>query len=162
MEKGILTEKEVIAMLKGIRGSKRELLRLEFEIKNFRASANDRDVIEDMNFHHEFRDGISDNKVTDKTVKIALDYKQRHLSAMRDNEKQEAEYRALLVATNRLEYYIQLLDMPESELMSKVYIDGIRLFEVRKQMSISEATGYRLHKKAVKELTSMLNRLLHQ
>lgn len=140
---------------------KRSLGLLEFKIENYemyRISAER--TIEEMTFTSPQGERVANSGVSDKTAKIALNYK----SATVDyNEEHLAEleerYKAQKYELDMLERCIFLLKKELSDLITDMVINGMGVDVLSVKYGMSRTSIKRRYKKAVKEIAEMYQEL---
>lgn len=112
--------------------------------------------IEAMNFGH--GDGLGHNAghISNKTLYIALNYEEQ-ADRMNAEAAQEIanELFALECEQKRLNYFINLLDERQAEVIRLVFIEGIPTKEVAVRFSLTYRTIDRIKRAAIESLSEM-------
>lgn len=134
---------------------KKEQNVLKFQLSRFKGISED-DIIESMTFSHADGERVQTSGVSDKTGKIAVNYK-------KIAEKENQEWLSYLIA--RLEYVETEIDFFEftlkrlsngmGEIMWDMIIESMSWGEVEEKYHISHATLGRYRKSAIRELDTI-------
>jgi len=148
------TYEEMVGILKGYNGIKNRIMLLEYEIANSEPILTGEDVIYQMAlndlpmYNHENQQYGTDI--------IALTYAKK---ADRINVRQKLELtdevRLLKAQTDRLEYYISLLDERQATVLKQLYFESKTLTETALCMRISESTVKNVRRAGIKKLIEM-------
>ena len=142
-------------MFKEYQNMKRELSVLEFQLRQFKG-INEEELIETMCFSHPLGDEkIQKSGVSDKTAKIALNYK--HIAERENNDWYDFlfnRYRIISEEITFFEHGILQLDGVLSEVMMDLLQGELTWESLMKKYSVSHAMIGKYRKAAVKELNA--------
>ena len=154
---GIDIENMVVDLLKTYRGKKRKIEQLRFELENI-PKLSDSEIIDSMALGSSVSDGgfIGGNHISDKTMMIALKYREAGEQLVSDSVRQIAqELSAMEEEINRLEHYLSLLPENLSEIIRLFFFEGVQNACISERLGISLPTVVNRKKAAVRELTTM-------
>jgi len=141
-----ITKTDVVTMLENYGELTRQAAQLEFEIQNYRPVVTSEDIIDTMIFGQN-SDGVAVQTKTgssDKTAGIALSYNERADSLnIKELDTLHDDLYAVTVQTARIRHYISLLDKRQSDILTKIYIEGMTLLDTAEMLGLSRATVQR-------------------
>jgi DNA-directed RNA polymerase specialized sigma subunit len=149
------TEK-VLTLLRQYPAKKRKIEQLRFELEH-PALVSEDDLIKSLAIGgQELNTGGNSGHVTDKTMLIAMRYKEIADKINGDTLTQiKRELRALEVETGKLERYISLLTVRQKEVLRLRYIDGKAWVEIETMLHVNTRTLHAHHNAGVESLTEM-------
>lgn len=151
------TRNEIERKLEDYPAMEREIAVLQFELEH-PAMVSEDEMREAMTFAR--GDGIGGAKghISDKTMYIALNYRQ---AAERANQETVSGVSTRLLhlkqEVNRLKYYVSLLDRRQSQVLRRSYFEQMTNEEVAKEMNLAARTVQEIKKRAIDSLTEMYN-----
>lgn len=146
---------KVETLLKNYREREWKIAVLQHKMKN-PVKVTETEVAEAMNYAHGDGQGYTPGRVSNKTLYIALNYKEQ---AERLNteaaESIAAELFALEHEHERLKLYISLIDKREAEVLMLLYAEKESAVNVAERLGLSKRTITRIHNAAVAHLAEM-------
>ena len=146
---------KVETLLKNYREREWKIAVLQHKMKN-PVKVTETEVAEAMNYAHGDGQGYTPGRVSNKTLYIALNYKEQ---AERLNteaaESIAAELFALEHEHERLKLYISLIDKREAEVLMLLYAERESAVNVAERLGFSKRTITRIHNAAVAHLAEM-------
>lgn len=147
--------KKVENLLKSYREREWKIAVLQHKMKN-PVRVTETEVAEAMNYAHGDGQGHTPGRVSNKTLYIALNYKEQ---AERLNteaaETIAAELFVLEHEHERLRLYISLIDKREAEVLMLLYSEKESAVNVAERLGYSKRTITRIHNAAVAHLAEM-------
>ncbi|WP_053006389.1 hypothetical protein [Desulfosporosinus acididurans] len=153
---GMETRKKVERLFKYYPEAKQNLEILKFQIGSY-AGADEDEVIESLTYTVPEGERVSNSNISDKSSRIALIYKD-----IADHESQEQLQDMLkryYLQKNELdvfEYSIKLLEPRLSRIITDIVINKMTWMEVSEKYYVSVNTVAEWRKKAIRQLTKML------
>ena len=133
----------------------RKISILRFELQHPSTVSPD-DMIDTMNFEHRTGEGLISGVVSNKTMYIALNYRDH---ADQVNRKHFDEIASRLVplerSIERLQHYVSLLDKRMAHVIRSYYFDCYSWDEIASQLGLSVRSVQKLKNTAVDKLTEM-------
>ncbi|GAA0741618.1 hypothetical protein [Clostridium oceanicum] len=153
------TREYVEYLLKNYKEILKDIDQLKFEYESFKDITQD-EFIESLNFssrkNDEFNIKIQENKVQDKTSKIALVYSE---SLKRINKENKEEIYKMIKATEleitRLNYCINRLDQKLKAVIKELFLEKSTWNKTALKCSISEKTLSKYKNKGIDEIAKM-------
>ena len=151
----INTKDYVIGLLESYTDRKRKIAVLHFELDHAAQASKD-EMLETMALGHGDGSGRMDDRISDKTLYIALNYQNR-VDKLNADTKEEIvkELVELEQEQRRLDFYISLLSERQAKVIQLLYIQNLPQGEVEKTMSLSAKTVRKLKNDALDTLTGM-------
>jgi len=141
----------VTDLLKNYHKLKSEIDLIKSDLQIFKGISYD-EMIETLNFARPQFEGIRGSGISDKTCKIALNYKS-------DTDKSNAEICSGVyerqTELERLEYYISRLDEKKKAIIQGLYLEDYSWEHICAEMFISRAVLQRQRDNAVNEIANM-------
>lgn len=135
----------------------REMAVLQFELEH-PALVSEEEMQEAMNYAKGDGLGRSEGHISDKTMYIALNYQQMTARVNKENMTGiSSRLLNLKQEVTRLEYYVSLLDLRQSQVLRQVYFEQKTNEEVAKHMNLAPRTVQDIKKRALDALTEMYN-----
>lgn len=151
------TKKEVEEKLERCQEMEREIAILQFELKH-PAIVSEAEMRQAMSFARGEGTGKAIGHISDKTMYIALNYRQ---AAERLNREAVSGVSSRLLQleqeVSRLKYYISLLEPRQSQVLRDFYFERRTNEEIAKGMNLAHRTVQALKRRAVDALTEMYN-----
>jgi SpoVK/Ycf46/Vps4 family AAA+-type ATPase len=151
------TREYVEYLLKNYNEILRDIEQLKFEYETYKDIETD-EVIEALNFSTPTEERIQNNRISDKTCKIALIYNE---AAKRMNKESRDEIQKMLKATeieiSRLNYCIERLEPQVKDIVKDVFISNLQWKDICGRNSISEKTLNKYRRKGIDELVNMFD-----
>lgn len=153
------TREYVEYLLKNYKEILKDIDQLKFEYESFKDITQD-EFIESLNFssrkNDEFNIKIKENKIQDKTSKIALVYSE---SLKRINKENKEEIYKMIKATEleitRLNYCINRLDQKLKAVIKELFLEKSTWNKTALKCSISEKTLSKYKNKGIDEISKM-------
>lgn len=153
------TREYVEYLLKNYKEILKDIDQLKFEYESFKGITQD-EFIESLNFssrkNDEFNIKIQENKIQDKTSKIALVYSE---SLKRINKENKEEIYKMIKATEleiaRLNYCINRLDQKLKAVIKELFLEKSTWNKTALKCSISEKTLSKYKNKGIDEIAKM-------
>ena len=146
---------KVESLLKNYREREWKIAVLQHKMKN-PVRVTETEVAEAMNYAHGDGQGYTPGRVSNKTLYIALNYKEQ---AERLNteaaESIAAELFALEHEHEQLKLYISLIDKREADVLMLLYAERESAVNVAEKLGLSKRTITRIHNAAVAHLAEM-------
>ena len=125
---------------------------LEIQLKNITTTL-EKDMIDSMNFFQPYEEFIKTSSISDKTPKIALNYKHMALKGSMDSYKYlRSEYINLCNETSFLEFCISKLNGYLPSLIWDMVVENKTWEQVMSKYHISHSMVAKYRKKAIREL----------
>ncbi len=155
------TREYVEYLLKNYKEILKDIDQLKFEYESFKGITQD-EFIESLNFssrkNDEFNIKIQENKIQDKTSKIALVYSE---SLKRINKENKEEIYKIIKATEleivRLNYCINRLDQKLKAVIKELFLEKSTWNKTALKCSISEKTLSKYKNKGIDEIAKMFD-----
>lgn len=152
----------VIGLLQSYAAKKARLEQLQYEL-SYLMSRSEQDIIPEMSLKGAtpFGGGAHHGYVSDKTMKIALEYHNvsRRISNYAVGEIM-LEYGAIESEIERLEKYVSLLDEPKSTIIRQYYFDKKTWDYLEEGLHATKSTLQRYRNSAIDELANMYSYIL--
>ena len=146
---------EVIYQLKDYNAKKRRIKVLRYELEH-PANASYDDVIDALSFAKGTGEGHSIGHISNKTMYIALNYRQETERLNSDaSDEIMAELLKLENEVDRLDFYLGLLEAQHRGAVTGFYRDGLTLQQTAERVNVSLWNVRRLRDEAVAELAEM-------
>lgn len=151
----INTKDYVIGLLESYTDRKRKIAVLHFELDHA-AQTSKNEMLETMALGHGDGSGRMDDRISDKTLYIALNYQNR-VDKLNADTKEEIviELVKLEDEQNRLDYYMSLLEERQAETLRLSYIKKLPQEKVAETLGLSVRTVQTLKAKALSDLVEM-------
>ncbi|MDL2288127.1 hypothetical protein LJC32_01960 [Oscillospiraceae bacterium OttesenSCG-928-F05] len=157
----MFTKENTIVRLKKYRTLQTIKSQLEFELESGMEIISDDDMISSLSLIRPDGENVSTGRSGDRTSAIALSYHEKaEALRLRTKAELQQELRSIVVEMSRIEFYIGLLDEPERDVISALYIEGKRLDEAADRLSISRKTAIARRDKGIAALSAMFSRLV--
>jgi len=145
----------VIDLLENYHRREREIAVLRYEMDHPPRVTHD-EVIEAMSFSRSDDSGHVQGHISDKTMYIALNYREKANQANAEiMERVAVRLLELEQEKNKLDYYISLLDKRQTEVIRLFYIDKKPKDEIVKQLGLSSRTIHDVKNAAIDSLTEL-------
>jgi len=141
----------------------RQAAQLEFEIQHYRPIVTSEDVIDTMTFgqNPNVMANYTKNRTSDKTADIALSYNERVESLnIKELDTLRDDLHAVTVQMARIRRYISFLKKQQSDVLTKIYIEGIGVLNTAEALGLSRATVHRSRTLGIEKITEMLIRVI--
>jgi len=151
------TRKMVIEKLKSYVTNIARLEQLQYEM-NHLLSRSEQDIIQELSLRGTslFGGGANRGYVSDKTMKIALEYHDISLRMSNDSVNEiMQEFDTIESEVRRLEKYVSLLDEAESSIIRYFYFEGRSWDNLEAELHTNRRTLQRHRNSAVDELVHM-------
>ena len=146
---------KVIAMLKEYPDNMRKIAQLKYELAHS-SKISETEVLEAMAFKRGDGERYPIGEVSDKTLYIAMNYRNE---AFRENREMFKDYNSLLIPlecrTGRLQYYISLLDQRQAEVIQLYYFEQESWDAISQKMGLTPKPLRRLRDEGVDRLAEM-------
>ncbi len=146
---------EVIRILENYPDTKRKISLLRYELEHPQQITSD-ELISALNFAHGDGQPSAPGHISNKTMYIAMSYQEQVSKA--NSEIMDAiatKLFALERETNRLEYYLSLLDEPYRNIITMLYIDQISWDSISASIHASRRKANYLKAAAIDALVEM-------
>ncbi|SPF40771.1 conserved hypothetical protein [Candidatus Desulfosporosinus infrequens] len=148
------TKERVEWLLKNYHGIKRSLDRLNFEIERFTGLSYDK-VIDMLNFTTPEGERVTSNRVSDKSGRIALGYREHTEKLNNDVMGWAWQYHTQKSELDVLEYCITLLEPKLSEVITDMFINKMTWTQLCDKYHVSVAMIGKYRKKGITEICGM-------
>ena len=133
----------------------RQISVLRYEMEH-PAHVSAQEMLDAMTYACGDRTGSSPGHVSDKTLYIAMNYRQK---ANEVNAEISGEISAKLLELehkkNRIEYYVGMLDSRKAEIIRLCFFKGMTIEEAAEKLDVSAKTAQNAKKKALEDLTEL-------
>ena len=133
----------------------RQISVLRYEMEH-PAHVSAQEMLDAMAYACGDRTGSSPGHVSDKTLYIAMNYRQK---ANEVNAEISGEISAKLLELehkkNRIEYYVGMLDSRKAEIIRLCFFKGMTIEEAAEKLDVSAKTAQNAKKKALEDLTEL-------
>lgn len=149
------TKAYVVGLLESYQKREKQIELLHYELAH-PANISEDEMIGALALAHGEGGGHSDGHISDKTLYIAMNYRQQTQNA---NKNTRAEIANRLVELenqqSRLRYYVSLLNDRQAELIKLLYFEGYPQEKCAQNLSITTRTVRRIKDDAIQELTDL-------
>lgn len=147
----------VMSLLTQFRETQRYIEALRYELEH-PSTISEEDMIDVLTFGHGDHQGTPKGSISNKTLYIALNYRDK---AQQENERAKNEIAVRLAMLEkqqeRLLYYIGLMDERDSELIRMTYMDGLDNDQIAAKLSVSVRTVRTRRTKAIELLCELFS-----
>lgn len=150
-----ITREQIIDLLTNYRSNKRKAVQLTYELEHLQ-SVTPEEMLEAMIFSRPSEPGGHSGQVSDKTFRIALNYREE--TAQMNSQTQSALLTVLLPLLrelDRLEHYVRTLDRRQTLVMTRLFFEGHSQEDVAEELGCSARTVRSLKQAAIDVLTEM-------
>jgi len=145
----------VLNLLESYQDRERKIAVLRYELDHPMQISQD-EMIRTMNFTRGDGTGRTDGHISNKTLYIALNYKEQ---ADRINAETVDEVARRLVILeqeqNRLVYYVSLLDKRQADVLRLAFFERISCDEIAKMLGVALRTAHKIKTQALDKLVEM-------
>jgi len=145
----------VLNLLESYQDRERKIAVLRYELDHPMQISQD-EMIRTMNFTRGDGTGRTDGHISNKTLYIALNYKEQ---ADRINAETVDEVARRLVILeqeqNRLVYYVSLLDKRQADVLRLAFFERISWDEIAKMLGVALRTAHKIKTQALDKLVEM-------
>ncbi len=160
-QNNMVTAEQTTEILKGYQTLKRKAMQLDFEINQYYPVLTGEDMIDTMTFSQPAGEYIHGGQASDKTSRIALSYAEKAKDLnIKHKQELEADLRRVLAEMKRIEFYISILDKPQMEILSLLYLDGMTFIGAAEKLEISISSLKKLRIMGIKQFSNMLSEIL--
>ncbi len=146
---------EVLDLLKNYRKNQQRIALLHYELEH-PARVTSQEMIEALSFNHNDHEGASGGQVSNRTLYIALNYRDK---AEKTNSGILHEITVQLYELERqqerLNYYLDLLEKTESEIIRLTYMEGLNNSEIGEKLGVSARTVSSRRTRAIEHLSEL-------
>ena len=133
----------------------RQIAVLRYELEH-PVQVSTEEMLDAMAFARGEHFGVAPGHVSDKTLYIAMNYRQK---ANEVNAEISGEISAKLLELehkkNRIEYYVGMLDSRKAEIIRLCFFKGMTIEEAAEKLDVSAKTAQNAKKKALEDLTEL-------
>ena len=144
----------VLELLSGYHSRQTQIALLRYELEH-PAHISDADMIDALSFRHNSESSAPSGYVSNKTLYIALNYREKASASNEATINEIAVQLYDLEQQARLLHYISLLDERESKIISMTYIDRMKSEGIAEKLGISVRTLRTLRNEAIDSLCEM-------
>mgnify|MGYP001026264291 FL=1 len=145
----------VIQELESYPRTLRQIAVLRYELEH-PVQVSTEEMLDAMAFARGEHFGSAPGHVSDKTLYIAMNYRQK---ANEVNAEISGEISAKLLELehkkNRIEYYVGMLDCKKAEIIRLCFFKGMTIEEAAEKLDVSAKTAQNAKKKALEDLTEL-------
>jgi len=132
---------------------KRDILRYELDHP---ATVSNEEMLEAMSFFKGSGSGVPLNSISDKTMYIAMNYREKANRLNAENRNDIVQRLILLEREiERMEFYVKMLSEREQAVIRKCYFEGKQQQEAAQEMGITTWTVRKYRDSAISKLTEM-------
>ncbi len=146
---------KVINLLESYAMRERQIALLHYEMQH-PPCISPEEMVAEMSFGH--NDGLGGNKgrVSDKTMYIALNYRER-MDRMNAEAMSEVAQRLLGLETeqDRIRYYVSLLEKRESKVIRSFYMEGCSWEEIAQEIGVALRTVHKIKNRGIEQLAEL-------
>ena len=153
----INTKDYVIGLLESYTDRKRKIAVLHFELDHA-AQTSKNEMLETMALGHGDGSGRMDDRISDKTLYIALNYQSKANKLNADIKEEIVVQLVELEQEQRcLEYYVSLLEKRQAEVIRLIHFEGHTQNEVATELAVVPRTVRRIRNEALDKLVDMFS-----
>ena len=146
---------QVMNLLTNYRDNQRKIALLRYELEH-PAHITAEDMIESLAFRHGEGQGSAQGHISNKTMYIALNYRDK----LENSNTETIDEIALRLtdlerSQQRIEHYVSLLDERDAAIIRMSYFEGMTFDQIAKEFSITTKTVSLHRNKAVCDLCNM-------
>lgn len=151
----IETKTYVVGLLESYQKREKQIELLHYELSHPTNISED-EMIGALALAHGEGGGHSDGHISDKTLYIAMNYRQQTEAANKSTRTEIVNHLVELEnQQSRLKYYVSLLNARRAKLVELLYFEGYPQEECAKKLGISTRTVRRVKDDAIQELTDL-------